>query len=201
VRHIFESEILQVDDSDSPTSYYVFHVRGSSFLYHQVRCMMAILLLIGQSREPVSLVSTLIDEEGNLGRPMYEMADESALVLAECGYNEKWFNWITDDKKCEGHVQRSIFDKVWDNWREESTRAIVDKELMMRVAESTGESVDSIVERRGEKESKRHRGLLKMKRGETLDERFAKGEWYKQQQQSIGMIDGEKSRDSLNAEE
>jgi tRNA pseudouridine38/39 synthase len=92
-RRIFESDILLVDESsgDEATSYYCFHLRGSSFLWHQVRCMMAILFLVGQEREDISVVSTMMDEEGNKGRPMYEMAPETPLVLAECGYDEGWY--------------------------------------------------------------------------------------------------------------
>jgi hypothetical protein len=145
--------------------------------------MMAILFLVGQGREEVSIVSTLLDEEGDKGRPMYEMADETPLVLAECGYEDGWFDWVTDDKKMNGQVQRSSVGRVWKAWKDVSAKAIIEKELMTRIAESAGESLGSMIGAIEERDGWKHRKLLKMKRADTLSERLAKGEWYKK---SIG---------------
>ena len=58
------------------------------FLWHQVRCMVAILFLVGQGLEDPAIVNALLDVEGNehIGRPQYEMADDGPLVLWDCRF-------------------------------------------------------------------------------------------------------------------
>ena len=100
IRRIFEAEILEVEGSnDDATSFYCFHVRGSSFLWHQVRCMMAILFHVGKGKEDVGVVQSMLDpsnifgsDGSRLGRPMFAMASEIPLVLAECGYDDGWYD-------------------------------------------------------------------------------------------------------------
>ncbi|KAK0792403.1 pseudouridine synthase deg1 [Friedmanniomyces endolithicus] len=63
---------------------YFFEVRGSAFLWHQVRHMVAILFLVGQGYEQPDIVDHLLDVEKCPGKPVYEMADDRPLVLWEC---------------------------------------------------------------------------------------------------------------------
>ncbi|KAK1073005.1 pseudouridine synthase deg1 [Friedmanniomyces endolithicus] len=63
---------------------YFFEVRGSAFLWHQVRHMVAILFLVGQGYEQPEIVDHLLDVEKCPGKPVYEMADDRPLVLWEC---------------------------------------------------------------------------------------------------------------------
>ncbi|NXT84443.1 PUS3 synthase, partial [Zapornia atra] len=48
-----------------------FEVTGQAFLYHQVRCMMAILFLIGQGMEKPEVIDELLDVEKNPQKPQY----------------------------------------------------------------------------------------------------------------------------------
>jgi len=66
---------------------YTFTVRGSAFLWHQVRCMVAILFLIGQGLEKPSLIKELLDVTTNPRRPQYEMANDRPLVLWDCTFS------------------------------------------------------------------------------------------------------------------
>ncbi|OAA67219.1 pseudouridylate synthase 3 [Niveomyces insectorum RCEF 264] len=63
---------------------YAFTVRGSAFLWHQIRHMVAVLFLVGQGREAASVVPALLDVAANPGRPPYAMAEETPLVLWDC---------------------------------------------------------------------------------------------------------------------
>ena len=70
-----------------PTSYpkvYQFVLHGSAFLWHQVRHMVAILFLVGQGLESPDIVNHLLNIEANPQRPMYDMADDTPLVLWDC---------------------------------------------------------------------------------------------------------------------
>ncbi|KXZ47646.1 hypothetical protein GPECTOR_34g805 [Gonium pectorale] len=61
-------------------------VRGSAFLWHQVRCMAAVLLLVGRRCEAPELVARLLDVEATPRKPQYSMAPEEPLLLYACGY-------------------------------------------------------------------------------------------------------------------
>lgn len=68
-----------------------FEVIGQAFLYHQVRCMMAILFLIGQGMEKPEIIDELLNIQKNPQKPQYSMAVEFPLVLYDCKFeNTKW---------------------------------------------------------------------------------------------------------------
>ncbi|XP_069011553.1 tRNA pseudouridine(38/39) synthase isoform X2 [Embiotoca jacksoni] len=50
---------------------FMFEIKGLAFLYHQVRCMMAVLLLIGQKLEAPEIVDYLLDIKNNPRKPQY----------------------------------------------------------------------------------------------------------------------------------
>lgn len=66
-----------------PELFYI-DVRGSAFLWHQVRHMAAVLLLVGQGFEQPSIVDDLVDIQKTSARPVYEMAVDTPLVLWDC---------------------------------------------------------------------------------------------------------------------
>lgn len=61
-------------------------ISGQAFLWHQIRCIMSILFLIGRQLEGPHLVEELLDIKTNPAKPSYEMASENALVLQECSF-------------------------------------------------------------------------------------------------------------------
>lgn len=103
MRRVFESDIVEVKDVNTALPYlnhpefkpqsfpdglypkvYYFHVRGSAFLWHQIRHMVSILFLVGQGLEKPSIVSDLLDAVKTPRKPNYLMADEVPLVLWDC---------------------------------------------------------------------------------------------------------------------
>jgi len=71
----------------TPQLYY-FEVRGSAFLWHQVRHLIAILFLVGQGYEQPSVVDELLDIPNCPSRPVYEIANDTPLVLWNCIFPE-----------------------------------------------------------------------------------------------------------------
>ncbi|GCB83660.1 hypothetical protein scyTo_0024163 [Scyliorhinus torazame] len=55
----------------SPYGMCQLEVRGQAFLYHQVRCMTAVLLLVGQHLEEPDVVDELLDVRRNPQKPQY----------------------------------------------------------------------------------------------------------------------------------
>eukprot|EP00124_Ichthyophonus_hoferi_P004408 Ihof_evm2s480 gene=Ihof_evmTU2s480 len=72
---------------------YEFTIQGRAFLWHQVRCMVAILFLVGQGLESPDVVDGLLDTKSYPNRPYYNMAPDLPLCLYECGY--EGVNWIS----------------------------------------------------------------------------------------------------------
>ncbi|KAG5496611.1 hypothetical protein JIQ42_03441 [Leishmania sp. Namibia] len=64
-------------------------ITANSFLYHQIRCTMEVLFLVGRGLEAPSVVQALL-EQGDR-KPTYPLADGIPLVLWDCGFeNVQW---------------------------------------------------------------------------------------------------------------
>ena len=73
--------------AESPQSVWAFTIKGTAFLYHQVRCMVAVLFLVGEGKEDERIISDLLDLERYPRRPNYEMASEAQLLLYDIAYD------------------------------------------------------------------------------------------------------------------
>jgi tRNA pseudouridine38/39 synthase len=73
------------------TQMYIF-VRGQAFLWHQVRCMAAVLFEVGMGNEQPAIVERMLRDASRRdgafsgGKPSYVMAPPTPLLLFECGY-------------------------------------------------------------------------------------------------------------------
>ena len=92
---------------------WVFDLKGTAFLYNQVRHIVAILLLIGAGLEHPSLMTALVNvdkerpypafKEGEPippivdRKPEYQMADGLPLVLWDCAYSDEDVRWRIDE--------------------------------------------------------------------------------------------------------
>jgi tRNA pseudouridine38/39 synthase len=100
--HSFERTMMQCDvdpiswpfaanapdaSGDDRMQVCAFTIKGRSFLWHQVRCMVAVLFLVGDGKESPDAISTLLDVDAEPGKPQYNMASELPLVLHEIGYD------------------------------------------------------------------------------------------------------------------
>lgn len=94
-RTIYSSNILHVNDD-----FYCFDLVGSAFLWHQVRCMMAVLFLIGQELESPNLILEMLDIELTPQKPVYDMASDIPLILYDCKFPEmEWIETNLNDYK------------------------------------------------------------------------------------------------------
>ncbi|CCG83933.1 protein of unknown function [Taphrina deformans PYCC 5710] len=78
--------------ADSSLGLYVLDLEGTAFLWHQVRCITAILLLVGQGLEEPEVVRELLDISKTPTKPIYEMADDWPLTLYDCDFGDQ-VNW------------------------------------------------------------------------------------------------------------
>jgi len=78
-RNILSFKVEPLDDGNV-----VCTITGYAFLYHQIRCFMAILFLVAEGLEDPSIVDHLLDIEKCPRKPQYEIADPAGLVLYDC---------------------------------------------------------------------------------------------------------------------
>jgi len=57
------------------------YMKGTAFLWHQVRCIAAVLFLVGLGREDISVVDRLLDPAHTPRKPQFEMAPDEPLLL------------------------------------------------------------------------------------------------------------------------
>ncbi|AWP17793.1 putative tRNA pseudouridine(38/39) synthase [Scophthalmus maximus] len=97
---------------------FVFEIKGLAFLYHQVRCMMALLLLIGQKLEAPEIINKLLDVQSNPRKPQYSMAVDYPLVLYDCHF--EGLNW-----KQETEEVNHVLSALQQHWTQSTVKTHV----------------------------------------------------------------------------
>ncbi|XP_052624339.1 uncharacterized protein LOC111875980 isoform X1 [Lactuca sativa] len=118
-RRITSFDICHCNGSDE---LWFMRIKGSAFLWHQVRCMVAVLFLIGQGLESPDVVDALLDVKKTPRKPQYKMAPEIPLVLRSCEFEGLNFMCSSDsrralqlhlEKECQTYkLQAAIFHQA-----------------------------------------------------------------------------------------
>ncbi|KAF4967777.1 hypothetical protein FZEAL_10493 [Fusarium zealandicum] len=129
---------------------YAFKVRGSAFLWHQIRHMVAVLFLVGQRLETPDAITTLLDVQANPCKPNYVMADEVPLVLWDCVFagedskapdlaveKKEAVDWVylNDDPALCKPGQFGALDGLWAHWRERKLDELLANQLLQLVSQ------------------------------------------------------------------
>lgn len=101
IRHIDSAGVTVANDSDG-YSMCTFTVVSKAFLWHQIRCIMALLFMIGKGQEKPEILDELFDIERNPCKPQYTMASELPLNLFDCSYTD--LSWIYDSGNIYNNV-------------------------------------------------------------------------------------------------
>lgn len=128
----FTREILHASierlPGDSPTAAtYYFDLKGTAFLWHQVRHMMAVLFLVGQGLEKPEIVRDMLDINIFPTKPMYEMADDRPLVLWDCIFPDGDLKWVVAD---EGDIRGALADTTWMEWHQKKIDEVLAGQLV-----------------------------------------------------------------------
>jgi tRNA pseudouridine38/39 synthase len=110
-------------------------VKGSSFLWHQIRCVVAVLLVIGQGKEEVTLIDDLLNIEKYPQKPQYTIASETPLVLFDCQYND--IQWRFDKNEIIKLIRH--FQALWLDYQ---TKATIIKSMINNLQSDYNEKVD-----------------------------------------------------------
>ncbi|ESQ33382.1 hypothetical protein EUTSA_v10007608mg [Eutrema salsugineum] len=85
-RRVTFFEVSPCQNSHEGAQLCTFTMRGSAFLWHQVRAMVAVLFMIGQGVESVDVIDTMLDTTKIPRKPQYLLASEIPLVLRTCEF-------------------------------------------------------------------------------------------------------------------
>ena len=93
-------------------------IKGSAFLWHQIRCIVAILMLIGQQKESPDVIKELLDVEKYDKKPQYSLASEIPLNLFHCNFRDEPVEglqmhnkWIFDEESL-----RNVVVDLQEHW-------------------------------------------------------------------------------------
>ncbi|KAI3389072.1 hypothetical protein SNEBB_006242 [Seison nebaliae] len=96
IRTISSVEFIQLSNSSTSSNggegTIYLRILANAFLYHEIRCIISILLLIGMNKEEPEIIERLLNEkELTKGTPNYNFASATPLILYKCHYeNENW---------------------------------------------------------------------------------------------------------------
>lgn len=163
-------------DARGKAGLYAFTVRGSAFLWHQVRNMISILFLVGQGLESPSLVKQLLDAGQIPRKPKYEMASDKPLVLwntffttsegqgkfepgekpdgyIERGLGDDELEWVYAGEEAGGKSGKwggnSIMEQLWSEWRSRKMDEVLAGQLMDMVA-NQGPAAEAVEQKNGQ---------------------------------------------------
>ncbi|KIZ05800.1 hypothetical protein MNEG_2154 [Monoraphidium neglectum] len=112
-RSILSASIDRVPAAAGDCQVYALCIRGTAFLWHQVRCIAALLLMVGRGLEAPSIVATLLDVTRVPAKPQYNYAPEEPLMLYACEF--EGIQWVRRPRAlaraCEdvrGHMDRHL---------------------------------------------------------------------------------------------
>ncbi|KAM7511291.1 hypothetical protein LguiB_010166 [Lonicera macranthoides] len=121
-RHITLFEICPCSESFEGDHLLAMKIKGSAFLWHQVRCMVAVLFFIGEGLESPNVIDALLDIDKTQRKPQYKMAPEIPLVLQTCEFEGLKFMCSSDarqalqlhfKKECRNYkLQTAIFHEA-----------------------------------------------------------------------------------------
>uniref|UniRef100_A0A146NPH3 Pseudouridylate synthase 3 n=1 Tax=Fundulus heteroclitus TaxID=8078 RepID=A0A146NPH3_FUNHE len=155
---------LQQVSSTEQYDLFVFEIKGLAFLYHQVRCMMAVLLLIGQKLEAPEIIDELLDVKNNPRKPQYSMAVDYPLVLYDCHF--EGLNWQQETEEVN-HVLSSL----QRHWTQSAVKAHVLLGMIRGLEERGGVSSNHCWLVEGSRQ-KNYRPLLERPCCESLESRI-----------------------------
>ncbi|PUZ40893.1 hypothetical protein GQ55_9G458900 [Panicum hallii var. hallii] len=136
-------------------------IKGTAFLWHQVRCMVAVLFLIGQGLESPSVVDSLLDITKTPRKPQYKMAAELPLILRSCLFDQT-------DFMCSSDASRSLTEHLNDQYHHYMLQAEIFHEALNCLPFPESNSLETLQKKRN------HIPLLSRQTEPSYEERIAK---------------------------
>ncbi|XP_076813171.1 tRNA pseudouridine(38/39) synthase-like [Clavelina lepadiformis] len=136
VRKITEF-VIKCPEAANPYDLCSAIIKGSGFVYHQVRNMMMILFLIGMETEEISIIAELLDVEKNPAKPFYNLAEAYPLVLYSTTYDN--LTWTISKAASD-----LLHDHLHRYWRNLATRTKLAQELLRSIENDTTIKIEDV---------------------------------------------------------
>lgn len=90
IRNIYSATINECPNQNEKDGFRMCYleIQANSFLWHQIRCIMSVLLLIGKNKEKPKIIEELLDVETNPCKPQYTPAAAFPLNLYDCEFRK-----------------------------------------------------------------------------------------------------------------
>ncbi|XP_023289103.1 tRNA pseudouridine(38/39) synthase isoform X2 [Orussus abietinus] len=98
-------------------------ITSQAFLWHQIRCIMGILFLIGQEKESPRVICDLLDTNICPRKPQYNLAHELPLCLMHCEFENQ--NWFIDN-----HELTNVITTLQQDWTLNAIKAAMTREML-----------------------------------------------------------------------
>ncbi|KAH9504417.1 tRNA pseudouridine synthase 3 [Bulinus truncatus] len=123
-RKIFRADVSSLKESNLGYSMCELTVVGQAFLWHQIRCIVSVLFLIGQGKEDLMVLDELLDVNKNPRKPQYAMASELPLVLFDCDFGDN-LEWIYEADWHEDNIRH-----LQQLWAQHTIKATMIKKML-----------------------------------------------------------------------
>ncbi|VDK77645.1 unnamed protein product [Litomosoides sigmodontis] len=94
-------------------------IKGSGFLWHQIRCIVTLLCEIGLGNEKPEIITELLDIKLTPSKPIYGLAPAFPLCLFDCVYGGMELSWRWDINSLKSI--RKLLLKTWAHYQSLST--------------------------------------------------------------------------------
>ena len=141
-------------------------IKSKAFLWHQIRCIVAVLLMVGEALETEEVIDQLLDIETNPCRPAYPMASDLPLNLYRTEYQD--LAWTRDP----GSLQLTLAS-TQKLWAEHALKAAIIRGKLRELEAESGARVarqaDALLTKRKERN---YTKLMELPRCPSLEEKI-----------------------------
>ncbi|VDM47153.1 unnamed protein product [Toxocara canis] len=127
-------ELDECNEQQSSYSLIEFTMVASGFLWHQIRCVMALLYEIGRGNEKPEVISELLDIERTPRKPTYGLAPSSPLCLFDCSYGDIDLKWNWDVVSL-----RKIKSQLLATWADFQAKSIILRRMVAGIEQMVPE--------------------------------------------------------------
>lgn len=182
-REILSTSINPVEETTSGPlanrhdyQYYRITIIGKAFLYHQIRCIMTIVFLIGARKEQPTLIQSLLDLDKCSSKPMYNHSSYLPLSLRTCSFRNEDLplGWL-DNQRVLTNLRRHLKQM----WFEYKTKTIMIEDVLRDIEDKLDECNEDNQESWTEfniccdnRSSRNYIQILKRKRHDSLESRI-----------------------------
>ncbi|KAL3619776.1 hypothetical protein CASFOL_034688 [Castilleja foliolosa] len=164
-RHITSFEIFSCNERFEDDELWALKIKGSAFLWHQIRCMVAVLFMVGQGLESPNVIDELLDIDRTPRKPQYTMAPEIPLVLRSCEFEGLKF-------KCSSDAMQALHTHLEKECRSYKLQAAIFHEAVLSSSCALYEKIQ--LNNRTKKKESSHIRLMSRPTEPTYEERRAK---------------------------